>query len=549
MELSVAPILEALEADRPDHPTLVHRGRTWSRSEFGDRTRRLASVLLRHDLGAHGAFGDVPRWESVHSHVALYLHNRPEYLEGMVGAWKARAVPVNVNYRYVADELRHVLEDSRSEAVVFERRFGPTLAPVLESSVPGARLLLWVEDGSGAPLLPGAVEYESALATAEPTLPTDVVSAWSGDDLYICYTGGTTGLPKGATWRQADFLVGALGVQRADGGEFGGLDELVTAAGNRLRALPAPPFMHGAAHWNALSCWTDGGTVVVQDRTDTVDPGDLLRTVRTHEVTSLLLVGDPMARPLVDELRSRPVEVPSLRHVLSGGAVLSPDTRRALLELLPGVSVVDVLGSTESGRQGVARVHRPEDADAPFTPSADGVVLAEDRRRLLRPGDEAVGWLARSGRVPLGYLGDPDRTDATFPVVDGVRYAVPGDRAQWLADGRVRLLGRDSVCVNTGGEKVFVEEVEQALARHPAVLDVVVCGRPSPRWGEEVVAVVALRDGEHPSDDELTEVASRSIARFKLPKEIVRVGRVLRSPSGKADYRWARAVATGELSP
>ncbi len=549
MELSIPPVLEAFESDRPDHPMVVHRDREWTRSGFGERTRRFANVLLAHDVRAHGAFGEVPRWESVHDHVALYLHNRPEYLEAMVGAWKARAVPVNVNYRYVADELGHILRDSRAAAVVFERRFGPTLAAALEQASAAPRLLLWIEDGSAAPLLRGASEYETALADADPTLPDDVVRSWTGDDLYICYTGGTTGLPKGATWRQADFLVGALGVRHHERREFTSVDEVVATAGNRLRCLPAPPFMHGAAHWNAISCWFDGGTVVIQGSAHTVDPADLVQTVRDQRVDSLLLVGDPMARPLVDELRAHPSALPTLRHVLSGGAVLSPDTRAALLEVLPGVTVVDVLGSTESGRQGVARVSDPTDAGAPFTPSEGAVVLDAQRRRVLAPGEDEVGWLARSGRVPLGYLGDPDRTASTFPVLAGVRYAVPGDRAQWLADGSVRLLGRDSVCVNTGGEKVFVEEVEQAIRRHPAVADVVVCGRPSDRWGEEVVAVVELRDGHEVSDGQLLARAGETVARYKLPKVVLRVGHVVRSPSGKADYRWAREVATGSTMP
>lgn len=543
MELHVPGLLEALERVDPDHPAIVHRGRTRSRSEFGDRSRRLANVLLDAGLGRRTGSTGAERWGSAHDHVALLMHNGPEYLESMVGAWSAGAVPVNVNYRYVADELRYLLEDSSAGAVVVHSRYAPTLGPVLASLSRPPRLVLQVPDGSDAPLLPGAHWYDAALDDATGPLPGPVRSAWSGDDLYICYTGGTTGRPKGVAWRQADFLVAALGIRRRDGSEFESFEELAEAAPGRLRALPAPPFMHGAAHWNALACWGSGGTVVIQDRAERADPADLVEVTRREQVSSLLLVGDPMAVPLVDELRRTGAELPALRHVISGGAVLSAATRAALLELLPGLTIVDVLGSTEAGRQAVATVDRSGPADTGFSPSTGTVVVDDDRTALVPPGSDREGWLARTGRVPLGYLGDPEGTARTFPIIDGVRHAVPGDRAHWNPDGSVTLLGRDSVCINTGGEKVFVEEVEQAVRLHPDVADVVVCGRPSPRWGEEVVAVVRLRHGRTPGDDELRDAAAGSIAGYKLPKAFVRVDEVVRSPSGKADYRWARTVA------
>jgi fatty-acyl-CoA synthase len=249
--------------------------------------------------------------------------------------------------------------------------------------------------------------------------------------------------------------------------------------------------------------------------------------VERHRATSLLVVGDPMARPLADELARRRHDVSSLRHLLSGGAVLSPGLKAELGSLLGDVTVVDVLGSTESGRQGVATVRPGGNPGAGFAPSATSVVLAADRSRRLHPGEDEVGWLAQTGRVPLGYLGDPERTAATFPEVAGVRHAVPGDRARWSSDGTIELRGRDSVCINTGGEKVFAEEVETALRSHPAVLDAVVCGRP----------------GVGVTDPELLDAAGAHVARYKLPKQVVRLDRLQRSPAGKADYRWARTVA------
>ena len=546
VELDVASITEAIAAAHPDRPCLVHRDRTTTWGQVCDRTRRLASVLLGGGLGVRREV-DQP-WESPQDHVALYLYNGPEYLESMLGAWKAGTAPFNVNYRYVADELRYLLEDSGARAVIVHSAFADTLAEVLPTLSEPPALILQVDDGSGAPLLPGALDYEAALAGADPDLPDAVTAGWSGDDLYLCYTGGTTGMPKGTMWRQADFLVAALGVRRRDGQEYESIDEVVADARGRVRALPAPPLMHGAAHWNALSCWIAGGAVVIQDVVDRFDPRDVLDAIERHGATSLLLVGDPMARPLVDALVEDAAagvtrDLSSLRHVMSGGAVLSPALKSTLLELLPGVTIVDVLGSTESGRQGVARTAPGDDTGAGFEPSSTSVVLAEALDGVLAAGSDELGWLAQGGRVPLGYLGDPEKTAATFPRIDGTRYAVAGDRARHGADGRIELRGRDSVCINTGGEKVFAEEVETAVKAHPSVLDAVVCGRPSERWGEEVVAVVQLRDGATVEDRELVEVAAGHLARYKLPRVVVRRDRIVRAPSGKADYRWAREQA------
>jgi len=548
VELDVASICEAIARRRPDADCLVFRDRRFSWAQMQDRTRRLAAVLREAGLGRHDPDPERPRWVSGQDHVALYLLNGNEYLEGMLGTWKAGAAPFNVNYRYVADELRYLLDDSAARAVVVHERFTPVLAEVLPTLARPPALVLQVADGSGHPLLAGALDYESALAAADPELPAELVASWSGDDAYLCYTGGTTGMPKGAIWRQADFLVSALGVRRRDGQDYGSLDEVVDAARGTLRALPAPPLMHGAAHWNALSCWIAGGAVVIQDVVDRFDPTDVLDAIERHRATSLLLVGDPMTRPLVDTLRAerssgRVRDLSSMRHLLSGGAVLSPQLKAELLELWPELTIVDVLGSTESGRQGVSQVAAGGDTAVRFRRSPTAAVLDEDLTRRLEPGEDHVGWLAQSGRVPLGYLGDEAKTAATFPELDGVRYAIPGDRAVLREDGSIELRGRDSVCINTGGEKVFAEEVETAVKSHPAVLDAVVCGRPSERFGAEVVAIVQLRDGVDVEDDELREAAGRHIARYKLPRVILRRDTIVRAPSGKADYRWAAAQA------
>jgi fatty-acyl-CoA synthase len=528
---NAAALHEAVAAAVPDRPCIVAGGVTRTWAEVTDRTRRLAAVLARAGVGLRRDPEAVAPWESPHDHVALYLLNGHEYLEGMIGAWKARAASVNVNYRYVAAELRYVLADSRARAVIYHGAFATTLVSVLDD-LPEVALLLQVDDGSGAALLPGAVRYEDALASVDPDPPRGL----SPDDRYVLYTGGTTGMPKGTLWRQGDFLATALGVS-------GPASSIVAAARDRagLRVLPSAPFMHGAAHWNALSAWTSGGTVVVQDDPTSFDPGDVLAVCARERVSSLQIVGDSFARPLLDELDARPgaYDLSSLRFLLSGGAILSLPVKQRLREALPGIRIVDVLGSSESGRQAVAG------GDGTFRPERTTVVLSDDRTRVLTPGEPEVGWLAQAGRVPLGYLGDRAKTAATFPVIDGVRHSVAGDRVRLQEDGTLDLLGRDSATINTGGEKVYAEEVEQAVTSHPAVADAVVVGRPSERWGSEVVAVLSARTGApRPTDDDLRTYCRQVLAGYKVPKSFHWVAEVARSPAGKPDYAWARSVVT-----
>jgi acyl-CoA synthetase (AMP-forming)/AMP-acid ligase II len=541
VELDLAAIHERLAAELGDRPCLVWRDQTWSWAEVTDRSRRLANLLIAHGVTRRTSLADCAGWESPHDHLGLYLHNGNAYLEAQLGAAKAGAAAFNVNYRYVADELAYLFLDADAAAIVYQGCFAATLAEVLPR-LRRAPLLLRVDDGSGDELLPGALDYEEALASASADPPP---IATSGDDLYVLYTGGTTGNPKGVLWRQADFLVAALGVRRKDGTEYDDIEELVAPAVRRnLATLPAPPLMHGAAMWNALSTWINGGTIVIQDRVDRMDPADILDCCERHGVSSLLIVGDAFARPLIDEQRRQPRDLSALRFVLTGGAILSPSLRADLLDLVPQIRIVDVLGSSESGRQAVANtVAGDEIGPTRFAPSATAAVLDDACSRRLQPGDGEIGWLAQGGRIPRGYLGDEAKTAATFPVIDGERWSVPGDRAALRADGSVELHGRESVTINTGGEKVFAEEVEQILKHHPGVYDVLVVGRPSETWGQEVVAVAAVAPGAEVDLAGLRAVGAEHLARYKLPKDLVIVERISRSPSGKPDYAWAREQA------
>ncbi|MGB8858849.1 MAG: acyl-CoA synthetase [Ilumatobacteraceae bacterium] len=535
-EFSVAEVHEAIAATRADEVCLVHRERRLTWGELTDRTRRLANHLLAQGLGCHTERTELHGHESGQDHLAIYLHNGTEYLEAMLGSFKARVAPFNVNYRYVAEELLYLLSDSQAAAIVVHSQFTPTLAEVLPH-LPQLTTILQVADDSDLPLLPGAVWYEDALAAAAPDKPA---VQWSPDDLYILYTGGTTGMPKGVLWRNADANVECFGGSKAET-----LDAIVAEATGGLKALLAPPFMHGAGHWMSFRAWNTGGTVFIQQHTDHLDPDDIWGMIERERLNFLLIVGDAFGRPLLDQLDRSQYDLSSLTVLLSGGAALSAGLKEQFLQHLPTVMIVDGLGSSEAGGQ-LSHVSAGGSATTGTFPVSPGNhVLSDDLTSELEAGHDELGWLAKSGRLALGYLGDAAKTARTYPVVNGVRYAVPGDRARLRSDGIIELHGRDSVTINSGGEKIFAEEVEAAVKAHPAVYDCVVAGRPSQRWGNEVVAIVRLRDGYEAGDAELLHEAERHIARYKLPKAIVYVPEVVRSPAGKADYRWAKQIAAG----
>ncbi|MDO8389911.1 MAG: acyl-CoA synthetase [Actinomycetota bacterium] len=533
-QFPVAAVHEAIAATRPDQLCIAHGARRLTWQQVTERTRRLANHLLGEGLGCDVERSALESHESGQHHLAVYLHNGVEYLESMLGSFKARVAPFNVNYRYVAEELQYLLADARAAAVVVHSQFTPTLADVLPE-LPLLRVILQVPDASGLPLLPGAVWYEDALAAASPAKPS---VQWSPDDLYILYTGGTTGMPKGVLWRNGDANVECFGGSRAET-----IDDVLAEATGALRALLAPPFMHGAGHWMCFRTWNNGGSVFIQDHPEHLDPHDIWSTVEREQLNFLLIVGDAFARPLLDQLEHTSYDLSSLTVLLSGGAALSAPLKEEFLRHLPTMMIVDGLGSSEAGGQ-VSHVSAGAGATTGTFPLGPGNhVLSAELDRVLEPGDPELGWLSKSGGLALGYLGDPDKTARTYPVIDGVRYAVPGDRARLRSDGVAELHGRDSATINSGGEKIFAEEVEAAVKTHPAVYDCVVAGRPSEKWGTEVVAIVRLREGHEATVADLRNAAEQHIARFKLPKTVVFVREIVRSPAGKADYRWAKQVA------
>jgi acyl-CoA synthetase (AMP-forming)/AMP-acid ligase II len=540
VEFNLAELFGAVAAANPDRNCIVFGERRFTYAQIDDRTRSLAQALHGWGLGAQQERAQLANSVSGQSHLALYMTNCNEFLEGMIGAYRARVAPFNVNYRYVADELVYLLADAGAAAVMYHAQYAPTLAAALDQLPP--MRLIHVDDASGNDPLPGAVRYEDLLS-AHSAEPLDV--ALSPDDLYVLYTGGTTGMPKGVLWRQSDIYRNAMG-----GRAFGTGQTVVSVSEVVERShlggppsMTVAPLMHGAAQWSAFTCLLGGRTFVMPPAASRFDPAQAWATASREHVGSMSIVGDAFARPLADALQSASYDLSEFTVLISGGAMLSVGVKQRLLGLLPHLTILDAGGSSETGSQmGKASTHADAGGDR-FTPNPGAVVVDEGMTTVLAPGDPEIGWLAQQSLVPLGYLGDPAKTARTFPVIDGVRHSIPGDRARWDADGSIELLGRDSVTINSGGEKIFAEEVEAAIALHPAVYDVVVVGRPSTRWGSEVVALVQLAPGESPDSVGIVAEAARHIARYKLPKEVLFCDRIQRSPSGKPDYRWAKGQA------
>ncbi|MEB4209559.1 acyl-CoA synthetase [Mycobacterium sp. 94-17] len=542
-EFNLSTVFHTIAQAIPDQRALIWRDRHFTFAEFDRRIDGVAHYLASRGLGCHTERNRLAPHESGQDHLGLYLRNGNEYLESMIGAYRARVAPFNVNYRYVESELLYLLENSRATGLVYHAEFAPRVA-ALRDALPALETLIQVADHTDNPLLPGAVDYESIIDTAPPAagMPEP-----RGDDVFLLYTGGTTGMPKGVQWRQHDVFVSSMGGRPFGSDEpYGSYHELVdraAQAAGTTSVLLIPPLMHGAAQWGAFTIWTMGGWVALPDDVESMRPDQILRLAERERVVSIPVVGDAIARPLIDELERGDYDLSGLVSISNGGAVLTEGVRSRFMAILPNLLIIDTAGASESGLQMNSMSTKGAQVEvATFNPGSETAVISADFTHILGPG-EGDGWLARRDRIPLGYFGDAEKTARTFPVIDGVRWSVPGDRARLLADGRIELLGRDAITINSGGEKIFAEEVERALATHPDVYDVVVVGRPSVRWGNEVVAIVQLVDGTQPCDDDLIEACARHVARYKLPKAILRASKIERSPSGKADYRWAKRVA------
>jgi 3-oxocholest-4-en-26-oate---CoA ligase len=532
VEWSLSGVFEVLADAAPDRDMLVWQDTRRSYAQVAARVRNVAGFLARRGFGVRRERGDLARWECGQATVALVLYNCPEYVEAMLGCFRARAVPFNVNQHYRPAEVAGLFAMLGAEAVVYHRALGPLVREALDGR---DVLLVDVDDGSGIAPLPGSTSFEQA--AGQHAAPADLPTP-TPDDLYLVCTGGTTGSPKGVLWRQGDIFVAAMGGIENASRE----DVAARATAGAGTWFAAPPLMHAASQWTAFAGIHSGATLVLHDDTAPFDARTILETVVRERVNFMSIVGDAFARRLIDELRRTKYDLSSLQRLATGGAVTSESSKEALLELLPEITIIDGYGASETGGMAFGATMKSGRSRG-FAPAGGAAVLSDDRTRFLAPGDDEIGWTARRGRVPLGYLGDRAKTEETFPIIDGQRVAVPGDRARLGPDGQIALLGRNSLVVNSGGEKIFVEEVEVVLRRHPDVVDALVVGRPSERFGEEVVGIVQLRPGAAVDPFELREYAAQSIARFKAPRAIAFCDRVQRHASGKPDFPWARAFA------
>ena len=527
-----ATLWESLADAQPDHTAVVVGHTTMRWRDLDDRAARLATALADRGVGHD-------------TKVAQLLYNCPEYLEAVFAAFKLRATPVNVNYRYLAEEMTYILDNADAEALVFHGSLGDRVTSALPH-LPRLRALLQVDDG--APLIDGAEWYHEVVDTAAPAARIER----SGDDLLFLYTGGTTGLPKGVMWRHVD-LFGALaftgylsaGLELpTTAQQVGEVAAALNAEGRSPVNLCAPPLMHGTALFLAISAFVMGGTVVLLGERR-FNPDELLRLVQQHRVTQLSIVGDAFARPVVQALDAGHYDMSSLQRVVSTGATLSVEHKLAIQRYAPSAVIIDMIGASEGGPFAIAMTApgSTPSGTAMFTAPPNAVVLDDATGRPLPRGCDEAGMLAVSGPMPQGYYKDPAKSAATFRTIDGVRYTVPGDYAIIDADGTVHLLGRGSVCINTGGEKVYPEEVEVAARSHSGVLDCNAVGVPDDRFGEVVVLVAARVPGSTATDEEVIEHVRARLARYKAPKRVVWVDAIYRSPSGKADYRWAKQTA------
>ncbi len=533
-----ADVFETIAARVPDQLALIDGDtrRTWR--DYEDRAARLASALV--------AGGIAPD-----SKIAIYGFNSAEFLEAQFAVFKARAVPINVNYRYVEEELAYLFDNADVEAVFFDARFAPQLAAI-RGRLPKLKLCVQIADGSGE-TLPGAANYEALIAAHLP-LPR---LAYSEDDIYMVYTGGTTGMPKGVMYRHGDFIPGMLAARLGPEVEPTPeiLLELVDAAkqaGTAPVVLPACPLMHGTGMWiGAFASHYFGGTVALL-RDEKFDPHAVWAIVAAERITAVVIVGDTFAKPMLAALdeaaaRGAPYDLSSLSMIGSSGVMFSTEVKLGLLEHLD-IEIVDYMGSTEGsmGKSAVSRTAPPGET-ARFLANPTTLVFNE-RDELVQPGSDESGMIANGGMTPVGYYKDPEKSAKTFRTIRGARYSFPGDFAKIAADGTLILLGRGSVCINTGGEKVFPEEVEEALKAHETVWDALVVGVPDERFGERIVGVISAGAGQTIDPAALIDFARTRLAGYKMPRQLVVVETVQRAANGKADYKWAKAAALAAAS-
>ena len=541
MEFNAADIFEGVVDRVPDREAIVHGSTRLTYKELDARSNKAANALKK--LGIKKG-----------SHIGIYAFNCVEWLEIMLGAYKLCAIPININYRYVEEELKYLIDNADMEAIFYHKQFSKKLENI-KSHLPLLKDFICIEDDSGEDdVIDKSFNFEDLIANEdESRLDVDR----SGDDKYILYTGGTTGMPKGVVWRMEDVLMTLGGGIDAVTGEKYPTPEAFAdkCLQDQTIALALAPFMHGGAQWQSFNSFFSGWKLIINDQIS-FDADYVWEVVAKEKVMNLTIMGDAMGRPLCDALPraiEKGLDLSSLFVLSSTASVFSASIKDTILEYLPNLFLIDAVGSSETGATGV-NIHtkdgklKDSGGGPKFTKPNFSEILNLDTKEVIPPSDtETIGYLARKGHVPVAYYKDEEKSKKTFIEVGGVRYSIPGDMAKYEEDGQMTLLGRGSVSINSGGEKIFPEEVEMALKAHPNIFDCLVVGVKDDKWGQKVVAVIQRRENDELSLDDIKDVASKYIASYKMPKEIVFSELIERAPSGKPNYQWAQEFANSKL--
>ncbi|MEV5833104.1 acyl-CoA synthetase [Nocardia sp. NPDC052112] len=533
MSYNIADLVEHAIDLMPDRVALADDGREVTYAQLEERANKLANYLLQQGVQP----GDK---------VGIYSRNTIEAVEAMVAVFKARAVMINVNFRYVENELQYIFDNSDMVALIHERRYSDRVAGV-RPNTPLLKTVIVVDDDTTdtIPTAADSVEYETVLAASSGERDFGERSA---DDIFMLYTGGTTGLPKGVMWRHEDWWRVLGGGINFLTGEYveDEWHQSKTGAGNpQMVRFPIPPMIHGGSQTATFHSLFDGGkAVMIPEFTG----HGVWQHIDRHKINLIFITGDAMARPMMDALAEgnpetgEPYDLSSLYLIASSAALFSPTLKDQFLERLPNRMITDSIGSSETGFGGLAVVAKGANhTGGPRVKIDAATQVLDDQGNPVAPGSGQVGFLARSGHIPVGYYKDEAKTKATFKEFNGIRYSIPGDYARVEEDGTVTMLGRGSVSINSGGEKIYPEEVEGALKIHPEIFDALVVGVPDERWGQRVAAVVQCRGDRRPTLEELRPVLTQEIAPYKLPRSVWFVDQIKRNPAGKPDYRWAKA--------
>ena len=540
MEFHFATVWESIADVIGDNTAVVHAGRRFTWSQYDERAARVAAAYSAAGLGPDSKIG-------------LYLYNGNEYLEAHYGAFKMRGVPINVNYRYLDEELVYLLDNADAEALVFHSSLGDRVERI-RTRLPKLRLLIEVDDGDTG-RVQGAVAYESLLDAHDPM--ARITRAES--DIYMLYTGGTTGMPKGVMYDMGGLtgafatmgfpLIGLTPPTSAD--DIAPGVQQVVASGAGLISMPCAPLMHGTGVWLGAMIPQLGGAQVVTLQSRSLDADEILRTVQTERITNMTIVGDSFSKPIIKAIDAAadagsPYDLSSLRMLISSGVMWTAEVKEQLLDRIEQVILLDAIGSSEGSMGSSISMKGVPPSTAKFSRNPTTKVFTDDDREV-QPGSDEVGMVAAGGMVPLGYFKDEAKSARTFRTIEGVRYSFPGDMAMVAADGSLILLGRGSQVINSGGEKIFPEEVEEAVKRVDGVVDCLVVGVDDDRFGQAVTAIASLAEGA--ALDEATVIAGvkRDLAAYKAPKRVVFVSQVPRAPNGKADYKAAKQIAVDTL--